>query len=166
MKSARPACPVPDEQLPVNEYQQLQESSFFNWAGGQAGAYLRRWLWLWLWGWLVAGPVAAASFSPDRDWWRFLLTASLGAEFLPVLVMLRLYLGWRYVGDRLNQPTVFYEESGWYDGQTWPKPPEVWQRDRLIVTHQIQPILRRLHLTMAIAVGLSGLALCLYQVPW
>lgn len=33
--------------------------------------------------------------------------------------------GWSYVGDRLLSAVVPYEESGWYDGQMWVKPPEV-----------------------------------------
>ena len=31
--------------------------------------------------------------------------------------MLRIYLGWSYVGDRLLSAAVEYEETGWYDGQ-------------------------------------------------
>jgi hypothetical protein len=33
--------------------------------------------------------------------------------------------GWSYVGDRLLSAVVPYEETGWYDGQMWVKPPEV-----------------------------------------
>lgn len=33
--------------------------------------------------------------------------------------------GWSYVGDRLLSAVVAYEETGWYDGQMWVKPPEV-----------------------------------------
>jgi len=65
-------------------------------------------------------------------------------------VLLRLYLGWSYVCDRLSQETIGYEESGWYDGQTWTKPPEVLSRDRLIVSYQVQPILQRLQRTLGI----------------
>jgi len=50
-----------------------------------------------------------------------------------LLALVRLYLGW-YMCDRLISPTIFYEESGWYDGQTWTKPSEVLQR--LIVTYK------------------------------
>lgn len=34
--------------------------------------------------------------------------------------------GWNYVGDRLLSAVVPYEETGWYDGQLFVKPPEVW----------------------------------------
>lgn len=33
--------------------------------------------------------------------------------------------GWSYVGDRLLSAVVPYEETGWYDGQLYVKPPEV-----------------------------------------
>jgi len=45
------------------------------------------------------------------------------------LVVLRIYLGWSYVGDRLLSAVVPYEETGWYDGQMWVKPPEVNEHD-------------------------------------
>lgn len=37
----------------------------------------------------------------------------------------RVLQGWSYVGDRLLSAVIPYEESGWYDGQMWVKPPEV-----------------------------------------
>lgn len=37
--------------------------------------------------------------------------------------------GWSYVGDRLLSAVVPYEETGWYDGQMWVKPPEVNEHD-------------------------------------
>jgi hypothetical protein len=39
--------------------------------------------------------------------------------------------GWSYVGDRLLSAVVPYEETGWYDGQMWVKPPEVNKHDSL-----------------------------------
>jgi Conserved in the green lineage and diatoms 27 len=67
---------------------------------------------------------------------------------------LRLYLGWVYVCDRLSNATIFYEESGWYDGQEWTKPEEVLQRDNLIVNYQLRSWLKRLKLTFATIAGL------------
>jgi hypothetical protein len=93
--------------------------------------------------------VAAASFSPQKQIFNFLLCGSGAASVSIVLVLVRLYLGWFYVRDRLYSPTVFYEESGWYDGHTWTKPQEVISRDRLIVTYEIKPIFQRLQITFA-----------------
>jgi Conserved in the green lineage and diatoms 27 len=150
-------CPVPEDQRPLNEYQELKESWFFGWALGNLSGYVRPLLVLWGLSWLIFGPIAAASYAPARQPLQFGLFAAIGASVLPVLALLRLYLGWNYVRSRLLNPTVFYEESGWYDGQTWVKPAEVLMQDRLIVTYQVQPILQRLTRTFWVmgAIGVS-----------
>jgi hypothetical protein len=150
MKSSAPICPVPLEQQPINEYQDLRESWFFRWGTIELRSYLMRSLVLWLTSWLIAAPVAAVSFPLAKYPIQFFLSGSAGASVIPALALLRLYLGWSYVRDRLAKETIFYEESGWYDGQTWSKPEEVLQRDRLIVAYEIQPILQRLNRTFGV----------------
>lgn len=109
-------------------------------------------VWVWLWSWLIAGPIAAASFAPHKQIMQFIMCGAGGAGVFLALTLLRLYLGWSYVRDRLLKETIFYEESGWYDGQTWKKPPEVLMRDRLLVSYQIQPILQRLKRTFGVLI--------------
>ncbi|MBF2086458.1 CGLD27 family protein [Thermoleptolyngbya sp. C42_A2020_037] len=162
MKSSLPVCPVPSEQQPINEFQDLQESWFFRWATLDLWPYIKPILILWSLSWAVSGPVAAVSFPPAKYPALFALSAAVGACVIPLLALVRLTLGWWYVRDRLSKETVFYEESGWYDGQTWTKPEEVLQRDRLIVSYQIQPIMRRLWRTFAI----FGLLLLLSGIIW
>ncbi len=145
-------CPVPIEQQPIQEYQSLSESCFFSACAGGWRKYVTSLAWFWLPSWLVAGPIAAASFSPSKHLFQFVLCGSAAATLAIVFILLRWYLGWQYIRDRLNNRTIFYEESGWYDGQSWEKTPEILTRDRLIVTHQVQPILSRLQQT-AIGVG-------------
>lgn len=160
-KSSASVCPVPIEQQPLNEFLELKESGFFQWGLVDRWPYLRRLGWQWAWGWAIAGPVAAASFSPSRHLLQFLLLGAVGATFLPVLNLVRLYLGWNYINARLSSPTVFYEESGWYDGQSWTKPPQALTQDRLIVSYQVQPVLKRIRWTLAGLVGavvVGGLA--------
>lgn len=150
------SCPVPEEQRPINEYQDLKESWFFRWATLDRIGYLKPILILWAFSWIISAPVAAVSFPPAKYLPQFLLFASAGALVLPGLALLRLYLGWAYVQRRLLNSAVFYEESGWYDGQMWEKPPEVLAQDRLVVSYQVQPILGRLKKTFgAIAVGIT-----------
>ncbi|MCU0527194.1 MAG: CGLD27 family protein [Elainella sp. Prado103] len=154
MNSSAPVCPVPAEQQPINEYQELKESWFFRWATLELKAYLKPTFTLWLLSWLIAAPVAAVSFPPARYPIQFFLSGAMGALVIPSLALIRLYLGWIYICNRLSQETVFYEESGWYDGQCWQKPAEVLQRDRLIVTYQIRFLLRRLQLTFIVIASL------------
>lgn len=150
MESSVSICPVPIEQQPINEYQELKESWLFRWGTLALRDYIIKLVWVWGWSWLVAGPVAAASFSPNKHLVQFMLCGGAGASVFLILMLLRLYLGWSYVRDRLLRETIFYEESGWYDGQTWTKPPEILTRDRLIVSYQVQPILLRLKQTFGI----------------
>ncbi|WP_088242157.1 CGLD27 family protein [Calothrix rhizosoleniae] len=147
-------CPVPTEQQPLNEYEELKSTWLFrdctrNWLD-----FLKTMAWIWGFCWLLAAPVTAASFSPYKQLSHFLLCSAAGASIGVVLCLVRLYLGWSYVSDRLFSSVVFYEESGWYDGQTWTKPEKLLTRDRLIVSYEIKPIIRRLQNTFA---GLAGL---------
>jgi hypothetical protein len=155
-------CPVPLEQRPINEYQELKESWFFRWATLGQWAYFKPILILWGLSWIVIGPVTAASFAPEKHLAQFTFLASTVACLLPVLAIVRLYLGWIYVKKRLTDPTVFYEESGWYDGQVWEKPPEVQMQDQLVVTYQLEPILGRLQKTL----GVLGLATAIGILGW
>lgn len=157
-KTSSSACPVPFEQQPLNEYKELTDSWFFRWATLEMSGYIRKLVWIWIWSWAIAGPVAAASFSPTKHPVQFALMGAAGASLFLSLVLLHLYLGWSYIRSRLYNPTVFYEESGWYDGQTWAKPLEIQTQDRLVVTYQVQPILNRLKQTLAalILLLLSG----------
>jgi hypothetical protein len=142
-------CPVPEEQQPLNEFRELKESGFFRWGTLDPHQYWLKVIWIWGLSWVITGPVAAASFPISKDPMHFTLCASAGASLILILLLLRLYLGWKYIGDRLNSPTVSYEESGWYDGQIWEKSPESLTQDQLIVTYQVRPILKRLHWTFA-----------------
>ena len=45
------------------------------------------------------------------------------------------------------------EETGWYDGLTFVKPPEVLARDRLLGTYEVSPVMKRLRATMLGAGG-------------
>jgi Conserved in the green lineage and diatoms 27 len=147
MPSSTPVCPVPTEQQPINEYQELQESWFFKWATLNVVGYLKPIVILWGIGLALSAPVATVSFPMAKYPVQFALSAAAGALIVPALALARLYLGWTYVRDRLSKAEIFYEESGWYDGQVWAKPEEVLQRDRLIVTYQIKSLLKRLYIT-------------------
>jgi hypothetical protein len=154
IKSSPNNCPVPRAQQPIHEYEELKNAWLFRNSTLGWPSYISQIFWIWIWSWLVAGPVAAASFSPEHHLTQFLLAGTAGASVGVVLILVRLYLGWFYISDRLHSTTVFYEESGWYDGQTWSKPPEIVNRDRLIVNYEIKPILHRLQFTFMALAGI------------
>ncbi|MBD2100515.1 CGLD27 family protein [Leptolyngbya sp. FACHB-261] len=161
-QSSSVVCPVPLEQRPLNEYEELRESWFFSWATLDIPTFVKRLAVVWLVGWSVSAPVAAYSFSPSRATLQFLLFAAAGASLPLGLVLLRLYLGWNYIRSRLLNATIPYEESGWYDGQYWTKPTEELTKDRLVFTYQVQPLLRRLERTFMVL----GVLLVLGVLAW
>jgi hypothetical protein len=147
-------CPVPPEQRPLREYAQLRESWFFVWPANGSLGLLRALLFAWL---LALGPcllVASGSIPLRHDPPRLLAAGAVAAVLLPLLLLMRQWLGWRYVHRRLVSERVEYEESGWYDGQVWEKPLSWRQQDLLVARHQVVPVLRRLGRGMALAGGL------------
>ncbi len=147
---------VPVEQRPLSQYQELLQSWFFGWPTHSLGAYVRGVIYSWAAFLLFCSPLAAASFSLPQSWLPFVLVTFLGANFLLLIVLLRLDLGWLYVRQRLHQSQILYEETGWYDTAMYRKTAAEITRHRLIVQHEIGPILQRLHRTFA-CIGLTSL---------
>ncbi|TKY57967.1 ycf36 protein [Spatholobus suberectus] len=160
-------CPVPHEQQPINEYHSLSTLFPFSWAAGDVVEYGSR---LFATGatfaLLLGLPVAwfgsaGAQAEPVK---RALCAASSGL-FAVTLAVLRMYLGWAYVGNRLLSATVEYEETGWYDGQIWVKTAEVLARDRLLGSFSVKPVLSRLKITLvSLATSLFVCALILINI--
>lgn len=155
MSSSLP-CPVPKEQQPINEYQELQESWFFKWGQLTLAAYGYKLLRIWLFSSIVTGPIAAVSFPIHRELLHFVLASMGGSMLFVALTATYLYTGWVHVDRRLRAAAVVYEESGWYDGQTWTKTAEILARDRLLAVHEVQPVIRRLQLTFLSMLGAIG----------
>lgn len=159
-------CPVPREQQPISEYEELRHTWPFSWAALDRPLYSRKLIWVWAWSWTIVGPIVAASFPPAKAPLQFFICGAIAAMVPVVLFLTRIALGWGYIVKRLRDRAVVYEESGWYDGQVWEKPPEVLARDRLIVSYQLQPILQRLRITFAwIALGVGSSSLLWWLLP-
>jgi Conserved in the green lineage and diatoms 27 len=145
-------CPVPIEQQPLNEYRSLAESWFFRWATFDLIGYIKPIALLWIGG-------------PAKHPLEFAFWAAGGACILPTIAMVRLYLGWTYIRRRLFATRIFYEESGWYDGQTWEKNPDMLNQDRLVAVYEVQPILQRMQMTLLVIGVLFGLG-TLSTIGW
>ncbi|CAK7337787.1 unnamed protein product [Dovyalis caffra] len=159
---------VPFEQRPVNEYSSLKDGPLYSWGELGPGPFFLRLGGLWLVNFTVLGvPIAAASFNPSTEPLRFALAAGTGTLFLVSLIVLRIYLGWSYIGDRLLSAVIPYEESGWYDGQMWVKPPEVLARDRLLGSYKVKPVIKMLKQTLVGtgALLVAAVMLFVYATP-
>jgi Conserved in the green lineage and diatoms 27 len=155
MSSVSP-CPVPKEQQPINEYQELQESWFFKWGKLTVPAYGSKLLRVWLCCLVITAPISDVSFPIWKEPLHFALASMGGALLFVALTATHLYTGWRHVDQRLRSDAVVYEESGWYDGQTWTKTAEILARDRLLAVHEVQPVIHRIQLTFLSMLGAIG----------
>ena len=146
-------CPVPSDQQPIVEYKSLEANDFFKLASTPLPDFLQRCFILFLATDMLIGlPIAhetyfdpAVTNAPLAVRVIETVVAGSGASIAVVtLFILRLYFGWSYVGNRLLSASVVYEETGWYDGETWVKSTEIRERDRLMSLYQVKPIVERL----------------------
>ncbi len=158
MNKSTTFCPVPREQQPINEYEKLKESWLFDWGTLGLGKYSRKIVWVSFWSAILAVPLAMSVFVPRHDWFHCILSSAMGICLLTAIFISRIYLGWQYIKDRLRRDRIFYEESGWYDGQTWIKPTAMLNRDRLVASYEIEPIIKRFHKTYGILAGVIVLS--------
>ncbi|KAG2390237.1 Protein CONSERVED IN THE GREEN LINEAGE AND DIATOMS 27 [Vigna angularis] len=160
-------CPVPLEQQPINEYHSLSTSFPFSWAALDAVEYASRLLVTGTsFALLIGLPVAwFGSAGAQAEPLKRLLCAASSGLFAVTLAVVRMYLGWAYVGNRLLSATVEYEETGWYDGQIWVKTAEVLARDRLLGSFSVKPVLSRLKITLvSLATSLLVCAIILINI--
>lgn len=157
---------VPKDQRPTNELEQLKSSFLYSWGTLDTFEYVKRLglLWSGMFA-LIGGPIAFQTFAPTEQPLEFALSAATGSLIVVAIANLRIFLGWKYVSDRLMTATLPYEETGWYDGQFFVKPPEILARDRLLGMYQTRPVLKRLRtalqgtgaLLMAMSIAVSVL---------
>ena len=143
-------CPVPLNQRPLNEFNSIRESWIISWPLLEKKFFYRKLLY----SWILFAPISLL-ISYGSDYLRnniFELTfVSLTASLLfPILLLSRQWLSWVYIYKRLNSESIEYEESGWYDGQTWEKPIDWRAKDLLIAQHQVKPILNHLKMLVII----------------
>ncbi|GFZ16225.1 YCF36, putative [Actinidia rufa] len=102
-------CPVPLDQQPINEYRALSSSFPFSWAAADLVEYCSR---LFVTGasfaLLVGLPVAFFGSAGHQysEPVRPSLAAASSGLFVVTLAVVRMYLGWSYVGNRLLSATV------------------------------------------------------------
>ena len=157
-------CPVPLNQRPLNEFNSIRNSWIISWPFLERIIFYRNLTF----SWLIITPVCL-TISYGSDYLKnnpfelifISLTASLA---FPILLLIRQWLSWVYIYKRLNSENIEYEESGWYDGQTWEKPIDWRAKDLLIAQHQIKPILNHLKVIILLLI-LIIISSLLFIVP-
>jgi Conserved in the green lineage and diatoms 27 len=144
-------CPVPKEQRPINEYMELVQSNFFKWPFFTESLYKRKIFNAFLFCFSVCFPISCLFFNINKSLNKLIIVNSIACTFLILLLFVRLLLGWIYIKERLENPTVFYEESGWYDGRIWVKSKNILIQECLIRKYQVLPAIKRLKDTLLLA---------------
>lgn len=80
--------------------------------------------------------------------------ANVGTVGFEVALLVRIYSGWGYVGDRLRSKNIEYEETGWYDGNVEAKTEAELKRDKFLYQSDVRPAVDRLKLVTLGAAGL------------
>lgn len=148
---------VPEGQRPVNEFLDVTNQPLFGWAAtGTKGLLTRLVIFYGVIFGLICYPISGATFTQDGYLLQKLTASNVGALFVVFLLMIRLYSGWGYVGQRLSSKVIEYEETGWYDGDWEEKTETELKRDRMLFTSKVKPVVDRLKL---FTIGSGGLLL-------
>nr|YP_009237369.1 hypothetical protein [Wildemania schizophylla]AKS28416.1 hypothetical protein [Wildemania schizophylla] len=150
MNAYKTQCPVPNEQQPANEYTSLKNSWFFCWPTLSSKSYNKKITGTLLINCLLISPILLSIFPVTKLPIKFFFSEFITSSVMTGLILIRLYLGWSYVVKRLMSATVFYEESGWYDGQIWVKPSEILLKDRVLGLYEVFPVLNKIKNTLSL----------------
>ena len=158
-------CPVPREQQPTNEFIELSKSKIFSWPKTKKSLILIL-IKFWLGAFVLFLVISSGSIYFKTNFLKYFLLSLFSSLSIPLLISIRLYLGWNHVFKRLTSEKVEYEESGWYDGQVWIKPLVIKEKESLIASIEVKPILKNLIQTFSIIslIGLTGILLFQYNI--
>ena len=157
-------CPVPKEQQPINEFIELSKSTIFSSPKTKKTLILVL-IKFWVISFAIFLIISSGSVYFKTSILKYILLSFFSSLSIPLLISIRLYLGWNHVFKRLTSERVEYEESGWYDGQVWIKPLVLKEKESLIASIEVKPILKNLIQVFSIifVLALSGILLFQYN---
>ena len=155
-------CPVPREQQPTNEYIELSKSIIFSWPKTKKSLILIL-IKFWIGAFILFLVISSGSIYFKTSLLKYILLSFFVSLSIPLLITIKLYLGWEHIFKRLTSEKVEYEESGWYDGQVWIKPLILKEEESLIASIEVKPILKNLIQIFSIISVLALLGILLFQ---
>jgi len=146
-------CPVPQNQRPINEFNSIRNSWIISWPFLERNIFYRKLMFSWL---LITPVSLTISYGSDylkNNIFELIFLSFTASLVFPILILIRQWLSWVYIYKRLNSENIEYEESGWYDGQTWEKPIDWRAKDLLIAQYQIKPVLNHLEVIIVLLIS-------------
>jgi hypothetical protein len=159
-----PKCPVPREQQPTNEFIELSKSKIFSWPKTKKSLIIIL-IKFWVVAFVLFLVISSGSVYFKTYLLRYILLSFFSSLSIPFLISIRLYIGWNHIFKRLISEKIEYEESGWYDGQIWEKPLVLKEKESLIASIEVKPILKNLIQILSIIsiLALSGILIFQYN---
>ena len=155
-------CPVPKEQQPTNEFIELSKSTIFSWPKTKKSLIFVL-IKFWIGAFVIFLIISSGSIYFKTSTLRYVLLSFFSSLAVPLLISIRLYLGWNHVFKRLTSEKVEYEESGWYDSQVWIKPIILKEKESLIASIEVKPILKNLIQVFSIILILALSEFCFFN---
>jgi len=156
-------CPVPYNQRPANEYNDIKNSFKFSWSFQNSKDFFKSLMKQTVINYIISYILICSMYTHYIS-----VTSKLIAELLlitsilSILYLIQSYLACNYVYNRLMMSVVTYEESGWYDGQTWIKSKEILVQDRLIGIYELKTKITRLQAVLYSFTTVSCVSLVIY----
>ncbi len=156
-------CPVPKDQQPSNEFVELSKSPIFSWPKTKKSLILVL-IKFWIIAFVLFLVISSGSVYFKLFTIKYILLSFFSSLSIPLLISIRLYLGWNHIFKRLTSEKVEYEESGWYDGKVWIKPLVLKEKESLIASIEVKPILKNIIQILSIisVFALSGILIFQY----
>ena len=146
-------CPVPKNQRPINEFNKIRNSGIISWPFLERNIFYRKLIFSWFFITPISLIISYGSDHLKNNIIELIFVSFTASLVFPILLLFRQWLSWAYVYKRLNSENIEYEESGWYDGQTWEKPIDWRAKDLLIAQYQIKPVLNHLEVIIVLLVS-------------
>ena len=155
-------CPVPKEQQPTNEFLELSNSKLFA-LPKSSKKFSIILISTWLVTFLIFLVISSGSSYFHTYLLKYIFLSFFGSLSVPLLITIRLFLGWTHIYKRLTSEIIEYEESGWYDGQIWNKPIELKEKESLIASIEVKPILKNLTQVTSVIISLILIGILISQ---
>ena len=155
-------CPVPKEQQPTNEFLELSNSRVFALAKSNEKFSIIL-ISTWFVAFLIFLVISSGSSYFHNFLLKYIFLSFFGSLSVPFLITVRLFLGWTHIYKRLTSEIIEYEESGWYDGQIWIKPIQLKEKESLIASIEVKPILKNLTQATSVIISLILLGILISQ---
>ena len=155
-------CPVPKNQQPTNEFIELSSSKIFSWPKSKKNFTVILFK-IWFATFILFIFISSGSVYFETSIAKYVVLSIFGSLSIPFLLTIRLFLGWNHIFKRLTSEKVIYEESGWYDGQTWIKPVSLKEKESLIALLEVKPILKNLIQILSLIVVLALFGILFFQ---